>query len=209
MKLYLDSAHPIIKDWITDFHLDGATSNPTILRRDQTNVETFLSYVPEHKTAFVQLVAPTVAGMLEEARLLQSQRANLVLKVPVHEIGLKAIVILKQHGFSVLATAIHSFDQGLLALACGADYLAPYVNRMDKLGRDGVATTYALQDVINKQGLSCEIVGASFSNTFQIRQLMKYGIASVTIPLDLFKRMLSDLETDQAVRVFAEDFRKI
>lgn len=209
MKLYLDSADPVIRRMITDFQLDGATSNPTILRRDHATIASFLSYVPEDKDAFVQLVAPTAEEMLKEALLLAGIRKQLIVKIPVNEVGLKAIVLLKRGGFRVLATAIHSFDQGLLALKCGADYLAPYVNRMDKLGRDGVATTCALQDVIDAQGLSCTIVGASFGNTKQIRQLLQYGIGSVTIPLDLFQRMLTDLETDQAVRQFARDFEQI
>lgn len=45
---------------------------------------------------------------------------------------------LKQHGIKVTATAIFTQQQALIAAKAGADFVAPYVNRLDNIVSDGV-----------------------------------------------------------------------
>ena len=50
------------------------------------------------------------------------------IKIPTTEEGLKAMRALKAEGVHVTATAIYSKIQGFMAIACGADFIAPYYN---------------------------------------------------------------------------------
>ena len=58
------------------------------------------------------------------------------MKIPVSYEGIKAIKILKAEGINVTATAVYDLMQAYMALAAGADYIAPYVNRIGNLGSD-------------------------------------------------------------------------
>ncbi len=50
---------------------------------------------------------------------------------------LKAMKILKAEGKNVTATAVYDLMQAYMALAkAGADYIAPYTNRIGNLGND-------------------------------------------------------------------------
>ena len=46
----------------------------------------------------------------------------------------------------------------------GADYLAPYVNRMCNYG-DSIAQVFDLMQVLETHGLNSKILAASFKNT--------------------------------------------
>ena len=52
--------------------------------------------------------------------------------------GFAAIPRIVREGMQVTATGIHSSMQGFMAAKAGARFVAPYVNRMDNYGIDGV-----------------------------------------------------------------------
>ncbi|MEF1944732.1 transaldolase family protein, partial [Neisseria gonorrhoeae] len=73
-------------------------------------------------------------GILKDAAEIRRQCGDSVyVKVPVTTEGLAAIKTLKAEGYHITATAIYTTFQGLLAIEAGADYLAPYYNRMENL----------------------------------------------------------------------------
>ncbi len=59
--------------------------------------------------------------------------------------GLKACKDAKAEGLNVLSTSVYSSEQGFLAAVNGADYIAPYTNRMSNYG-DGVQQVKDLID---------------------------------------------------------------
>lgn len=208
MKLYLDSAEleTICKymDW---YQLDGVTSNPSILKKSNCTLEAFLSTIPS--TCFAQVIQTSYEGMLEDAEKILSFRKDTIIKVPVTREGLHVIGTLHQRGVRTLATAIYHANQAILAAKCGADYVAPYVNRMCDLELDGVETTLAIQAAFRASNIKCEVVAASFKNLSQIQQLLVNGIDAVTIPLDLFDKMLDFPYTKEAVQGFAKDWHTL
>ena len=74
------------------------------------------------------------------------------MKIPTTEHGIKAMRELYAQGIGITATAIYSKTQGILAIAAGADYIAPYFNRMESLDIDTVATIKSLAKLIDKHG---------------------------------------------------------
>lgn len=209
MNLFLDSASPEITDYITTFNLQGATSNPTILLKDQASVEQFVSRIPKHKKYFVQLIAADAERMLAEAKQLQLLYPEIIVKVPATRQGLSVIKLLTDMHIPVLATAIYSFEQAIIAANCGAAYVAPYVNRMCNEGFDGVAVTKQIQTAFRNNGEKCQVMAASFSNIHQINQLIEFGIDAITIPLNLFELYIANEQSEHAVDQFAKDWDEL
>ena len=95
--------------------------------------------IGEEPSIHAQVVAADVEGIIKDAHKLQDELGgNLYVKVPVSPTGLTAMKQLKEEGFQITATAIYTVFQGLLAIEAGADYLAPYYNRMENLNIDPI-----------------------------------------------------------------------
>ncbi|WP_031433476.1 transaldolase family protein [Methylomarinum vadi] len=211
-ELYLDSAD---LERIARFNeclpLAGITTNPSILAAAGIGVNQFLSeaskILGDNARFHVQVVSADIDGMLAEARKLHDLPYDIVVKVPTTETGLAAMKRIKTDNIPFLATAIYSVQQGFLAALCGADYLAPYVNRIDNLGMDGIGVVADLQSLLERQGMTSKILAASFKSTRQALAIMQCGAAAVTLPLDVAERMLSHPAVQPAVDCFGADWR--
>ncbi|MGR8951796.1 MAG: transaldolase family protein [Gammaproteobacteria bacterium] len=213
-ELYLDTAD---LDQIARYHaclpLRGITTNPSILARAGIGLTDLLPKLGEILGAqariHVQVVGESAEAMVKEALILQELPYDIVVKVPATEIGLAAIKQMKARHIPVLATAIYSTQQGFLAALCGADYLAPYVNRIDALGADGTRVVAELQGLIERQGLPCKLLPASFKNTRQVLNVLQTGVASITLPVDIAAEMFAHPAVQPAVERFAQDWRSV
>lgn len=144
---------------------------------------------------------------MEEARQIHELPYDMVVKVPATETGLSAIKLMKKEGIQVLATAIYSAQQGFLAALCGADYLAPYVNRIDAMNGNGVEVVADLQLLLDQNQLPTKILAASFKNTQQAMEVMKLGIEAITLPVDVAAQMFSHPSVQPAVDQFDKDWK--
>lgn len=191
--------------------IKGVTTNPSILANagmGVTQALAELAEIIEDARFHVQVVSQTVDAIVDEAIEIDKLPFDMVVKIPATEIGLAAIKIVKKCGIQVLATAIYSSQQGFLAALCGADYLAPYVNRMDTMGGDGVAVVADLQQLITINGLSCKVLPASFKNTLQVMEVMKLGVEAITIPVEVAIQMISHPAVNPAVAKFDQDWKE-
>ena len=128
-----------IKKWARVLPLSGVTSNPTIAKKEGDidffkRIHEVREIIGEAPSIHVQVVAKDYDGILKDAAKIQQEcGGNVFIKVPVTPEGLAAIKTLKSEGYKITATAIYTVFQGLLAIEAGADYLAPYYNRMENL----------------------------------------------------------------------------
>lgn len=82
----------------------------------------------------IQTTATAADKIIREATALQEfVGGDFYVKIPISPEGLKATMYLKQHGIKVTATAIFTQQQALIAAKAGADFVAPYVNRLDNI----------------------------------------------------------------------------
>lgn len=192
--------------------IKGVTTNPSILASAGVGVTQALSelagIIGEDARFHVQVVSETVDDMVAEALAIDKLPFDMVVKIPATEVGLAAIKKIKRRGVQVLATAIYSTQQGFLAALCGADYLAPYVNRMDNMGGNGVAVVAELQQLIKLYQLNCILLPASFKNTLQAVEVMKQGVGAITLPVDVAVQMISHPATAAAVDRFGDDWKE-
>ncbi len=212
MEFVLDTADVnAIKDLNDFLTIAGVTTNPTILTKSHKDPETVISEIieilnPDQKF-FVQVVKTDYEGIMEEARKISKLRPkNMYVKIPVTKAGLKAIKTCHEEGIHTLATAIYSAAQGFLAAANGADYLAPYTNRMCNYG-DGVGEVIRLLEMLEKAGSDSKVIAASFKNCGQVNDLIEAGIQAVTVPPEVVYQMVGHPATAIAVDEFSENWK--
>jgi fructose-6-phosphate aldolase 2 len=148
--------------------------------------------------------------MLKEAEAITSRLGkDVYIKVPVIEEGVKGRKLLKENGHNVTATAVVSVQQAFLAGSVGADYVAPYVNRMANLNIDPYETVARIRNLFDYQNITTKILGASFKNTQQVMMTYESGAETVTVAPDLLTTMCSNAVTDLWVANFEKDWEAL
>ena len=213
MELILDTADAKQVSELSDMlTITGVTTNPTIITRSGRTPEevadSMLSVLSDDQLFFMQTVATDFDGIMADARRICSLRPkNMYVKIPVTHDGLRAIKAAKAEGLGVLATAIYSADEAFLAAMNGADYLAPYVNRMEDYG-DGVGQVEDLLRMLEANNLPAKVVAASFKNANQVHRLVVAGIQAVTVPPEVVRSMVDHPGTRIAVDEFSAAWRE-
>ncbi|AXQ77842.1 fructose-6-phosphate aldolase [Streptococcus chenjunshii] len=213
MKLMLDTANLEAVRWGQDFlPLAGVTTNPSIIKKEGqmdffAHLRQIRQIIGYDRTLHVQVVALEAEDMLAEARaILNHVDKEVYIKVPVTVEGLKVIKLLHAEGIYTTATAIYSKMQAYLAIAAGADYIAPYYNRMENLNIDAASAIADIAEEIKRTGAAAQILGASYKNIEQINRTVEAGGQAVTVAPDLVKQSLQLPAVTQAVQDFREDW---
>lgn len=215
MKFLIDDAHiEQIKKIYEFYPVDGVTTNPTILYKVGRNpldvLKEIRKFIGENAELHVQATAKNAEGMVEDAHFILNQLGkNTFIKIPAVEEGFKAIKILVSENINVTATAIYSPMQAFLAAKAGASYAAPYVNRLDNLGYDGVQIAKDIHDIFCKNDFDTKVLAASFKNSQQLLELCKYGVGGATAAPDIISSLAKNKVVESAVEDFLTDFSKL
>lgn len=157
MKLIIDDAHiDLIKKIYEYYPVDGVTTNPSILAKSGRQpfevLKEIRSFIGEEAELHVQVVAKDADGMVDDAhRIVKELGANTYVKVPSIPEGFKAMKALAKENINITATAIYTPMQAYLAAKCGASYAAPYVNRIDNMGFNGIQVAKQIHGYFQKQ----------------------------------------------------------
>ena len=215
MKFLIDDADiERIKELYRYYPIDGVTTNPSILAKyGKPPYEALLAireFIGNKAELHAQVVSTTAEDMVEEGRKIERILGNnTYIKIPTVPEGLRAMQVLRGEGYHVTATAIYTPMQAYLAAKAGAEYAAPYVNRIDNLGADGVATTKKMQDIYKNNNLSTRILAAGFKNSQQVQELCEYGITCLTIASEVIENLIKNANVTTAVHDFVADFESL
>ncbi|WP_313668261.1 fructose-6-phosphate aldolase [Atlantibacter sp.] len=212
MELYLDTANvQEVARLARIFPLAGVTTNPSIIAAGKTPLFEVLPRLQDalggQGKLFAQVMSRDAEGMVQEAKRLENACPGIVVKVPVSTEGLAAIKALKSTGIATLGTAVYSAAQGLLAALAGADYVAPYVNRVDAQGGDGIQTVRELQTLLELHAPHCKVLAASFKTPRQALDCLLAGCEAITLPLDVAQQMLGTPAVESAIEKFEQDWK--
>ncbi len=212
MELYLDTANVAEVERLARFFpLAGVTTNPSIIAAGQIPLWEVLPRLREavgkDGRLFAQVLGRDAATMVAQAKQLVERIPGIVVKVPVTAEGLAAIRQLTAGGIPTLGTAVYSPAQGLLAALAGAIYVAPYVNRVDAQGGDGIKTVQELQALLDLHVPHCKILAASFKSPRQALNCLLAGCEAITLPLDVAQQLISAPAVDAAIDKFEHDWK--
>lgn len=196
------------------YPIAGVTTNPSIVSKERTDFWELMydirSIIGPDKMLHIQTVQKTAEGMVKEAELLKEKiGGNIYVKIPIGEEGLKATMEIKKRNIAgVTMTAIFTPAQALMSAVAGADFVAPYVNRLDNILGDGVKVVSDIAEIFKNYNIdSCKILAASFKNAEQVHKCAMAGCHSVTVSADIFKLLISHPMTDAAVAGFDKDWK--
>ena len=212
MKFLIDDANiDRIKALYHYYPIDGVTTNPSILAKNGVPpyeaLREIREFIGNKAELHVQVVSTTAEEMVREGRHIERLMGNnTYIKIPTIPDGLRAMRILSSEGYHITATAIYTPMQAYLAAKAGAEYAAPYVNRIDNLGNDGITTTKRIHDIYRHNSMGTRLLAAGFKNSQQVQELCEYGVRAVTLAPDVIGNLIKNANVTAAVGDFVSDF---
>lgn len=197
------------------FPIMGVTSNPSIIKLEG-KIDFFNHFreirrvIGMDKSLHIQVLAEGFEGIMAETdAILRNVDNKVFVKIPVTEQGLKAIRALKARGIGVTATAIYTKVQGLLAMEAGADFIAPYFNRMENMDIDPREVISTFAKMIEKYNYPTRIIAASFKNMGQVNAAFESGAQAATLQPSLLHDAFKMPAIKKAVEDFAADWKSV
>ena len=193
------------------FPIEGITTNPSIIAAENKTMSELMPKLVElvgNKMLHVQMISRNAVDMLREAKAYRNKYSlgdNYFAKIPVTMEGYKAIRMIKDSGINVTATAIFTQQQALVAARAGADWVAPYVNRLDNISSHGIEVVGYIVDSITRYGLNTKVLAASFKTVDQVHRVSLVGSHAATVSYEILERLRSHPMTDIGVETFEKD----
>lgn len=190
--------------------LSGVTTNPSLIAESKRDVDEVLEDLLHYQEGpvAVQVVADETAEMVQQGQNFYSFSNRLIIKVPLSKNGLEALQLLSRQGMTTMATAIFSARQGLMAALAGADYIAPYVGRIENNGGDPWSLLKQMTHLLTTYRMKTKILAASLNSVDHVLKAAETGIYGVTVRENLFEKLIeSDPQTLECMEKFAVDWK--
>lgn len=200
-----------IKELFDYLPMDGVTTNPTIVKKANKPLSKIIPEIQNcigDKMLHFQTISTKAEDILREAKFYREYfdlKGNYYVKIPVTKEGYKAIALAKDAGMNVTATAIFTQQQALLAANAGADFVAPYVNRLDNISSHGIDVVSDIVKTFKVNNTSSKVLAASFKNVDQVYRVSMVGCHSITASYEVLMAIASHPMTDKSVTDFDSD----
>ena len=209
MDFYLDTADLEEIRKVADLGLiDGVTTNPSLIAKSGAKHEDVIlaicKLIPGPVSA--EVIATEFDNMVEEAKKLAAIHENVVVKVPLTRDGLKTVTHLAPRGVSFNVTLCFSVGQALLAAKAGADYISPFVGRLDDLNARGLDLAAQIVEVYRIHGFETRVLVASVRSPLHVTEAALIGADIATMPVKVFEQLYRHPLTDTGLKQFLADY---
>ncbi|MFA5176877.1 MAG: fructose-6-phosphate aldolase [Candidatus Omnitrophota bacterium] len=212
MKIFIDTANvQEIKEAVSLGVIDGVTTNPTLIAKEARPANELLREICSVISGPVsaEVISLEAEGMVEEARALAKTAKNIVVKIPLTKDGIKAAKVLSGKGIKTNVTLCFSANQALLAAKAGADYVSPFIGRLNDISQPGMELIRDIKTIYRNYGFKTEIIVASVRNPVHVLEAALCGADIATIPFKVIEQLIKHPLTDLGIQRFIEDYRKI
>ena len=215
MLYILDTANiEEIRRCVEFYPVSGVTTNPTIISKEHTGflglIKTIRKVIGPDRMFHIQTTGATAEAIVKEAQLLaECVGGDFYVKIPITPEGIKATMALKKLGIKVTETAIFTPQQALIAAKAGADFVAPYVNRLDNIVSDGVQVVEEIVKLFRNYNLDCRVLAASFKTVEQVHKIALTGCHAVTVASEVIDALLYHPMTQYAIDDFNVDWESV
>lgn len=210
MKFFVDTANlEEIREANDMGVLDGVTTNPSLVKAEG-NVDFHERVLEICQTVDGDVSAEVTAtefdGMMEEAHTLAQIHDNVVVKIPLIKEGIKALRALDDEGIPTNCTLCFSPTQALLAAKAGADYISPFIGRIDDISSDGMGLIEEIVQIYDNYEFETDILAASIRHPTHVKRAALAGADVATMPFETMTTLLEHPLTDRGLERFLEDW---
>ena len=215
MKFFIDTANlSQIREAQDLGVLDGVTTNPSLMAKEgitgNNNIIQHYKDICEIVNGDVsaEVISVDFEGMKLEGEMLAKLNPQIVVKVPMIEEGVKALKYFSDVGIKTNCTLVFSSGQALIAAKAGANYVSPFIGRLDDNSTDGLELIKEIRQIYDNFSFETQILAASIRHTMHIVNCAKIGADVITGPLSSIKGLLNHPLTDIGLKKFLEDYKK-
>ena len=215
MKFFIDTAN---LDQIVEAQalgvLDGVTTNPSLMAKEGiTGRNNILKHYVDicnivDGDVSAEVIATTFNEMIKEGEELAELHPQIVVKVPMIRDGVKALKYFSDNGIRTNCTLVFSAGQALLAAKAGANYVSPFIGRLDDISSDGLSLIADIRLIYDNYGFETEILAASIRHTMHVLDCARIGADVMTGPLSSIEGLLKHPLTDIGLEKFLADYKK-
>lgn len=215
MKFFIDTANlGDIREAYDLGVLDGVTTNPSLMAKEGITGE---EKVRAHYKAICAIVDGNVSaevistdyeGMIREGKELAKIDDKIVVKIPMIRDGVKALKYFSKEGIRTNCTLVFSAGQALLAAKAGANYVSPFIGRLDDISYDGMELIAQIVHIYGNYGYETEVLAASVRHSMHLLKCAEVGADVVTCPLKVITSLLNHPLTDSGLATFLADHAK-
>jgi transaldolase len=217
IRLFLDTADTTQwQTWLPTGLFYGVTTNPLLLERSQVtcSVEQLKDLARQAfnlgvKEVQLQTWGTSVEALVNTGKLLAAIDDRIVVKVPITKVGTEAASRLIAQGIRITLTGVYAVHQVVIAAALGADYAAPYLGRINDLGRNGRDDLVAMHRGIDGVGSATRILVASIRSVDDIAFLATQGVNTFTFSPAIAEAFFDVTATNQAATDFEQAARRM
>ncbi|HBE07839.1 MAG: fructose-6-phosphate aldolase [Lachnospiraceae bacterium] len=212
MKFFIDTANV---DEIREANdmgvIAGVTTNPSLIAKEGRDYATVLKEITDIVdgpiSGEVKATTTDAEGMIKEGREIAALHKNMVVKIPMTAEGLKAIKVLHSEGIKTNCTLIFTANQALLAARAGADYVSPFLGRLDDISTAGFELIQQISEIfMNYPDIHAEIISASVRSPLHVTQCAEAGADIATVPYKVIMQMIHHPLTDEGIVKFQKDY---
>ena len=216
MKFFIDTANlEQIKEAQDLGILDGVTTNPSLMAKEGisgkdaifNHYKTICEIVDGDISA--EVLSTTYEEIIKEGDELAAIHPNIVVKIPMIKDGIKALKYFSNKGIKTNCTLIFSAGQAILAAKAGANYVSPFLGRLDDISVDGMNLIEEIRIIFDNYMFDTEILAASIRSPMHIINCAKIGADVITSPLDSILNLLNHPLTDKGLAQFVADAKKM
>ncbi|PQM65296.1 MAG: fructose-6-phosphate aldolase [Rhodobacteraceae bacterium] len=211
MKFFVDSANIEEIAELKNLGLaDGVTTNPSLILKAGRNFQSIAKDICEliEGPVSLEVSSSSIDQMRAEAEKLRVISENVVVKLPMTWNGLKVCRDLANSGIKVNMTLCFTANQAILAAKAGAEFVSPFVGRLDDTKIDGVGLIKEIRTIYDNYSFRTKILAASIRSLEHIKNCAIAGAEAVTAPPAILRELVSHPLTDKGLEIFLSDWEK-
>ncbi len=210
MKIFLDTANiDEIKSCLKLGLVDGVTTNPSLIAKQGVPMKDRILEILEIVSGPVSVEVTTdqLDKMIEQGLEYNSWHPNVYVKLPCTPTGIQALIELKKSDVKINMTLVFSLAQALICAKLGADFVSPFVGRLDDIGVDGIEFVSNIKDTYTLYGYQTEVLAASIRSVDHVTSCIAVAADICTVPVKIFNQLLAHPLTEKGQAKFLADFK--
>ena len=211
MKFFIDTANlDEIRKAKKLGMIDGVTTNPSLMAKEADDWRDVAAAICREVDGpvSIEVIAQDASGMIEEATNLIGFGPNVVVKIPMTVEGIKAVHELRAKDIPTNVTLVFSPLQALVAAKAGANYVSPFVGRLDDVGHGGMELVSQILTIYDNYMFDTEVIVASVRSTTHVLESAMLGAQIATIPFKVINQLAAHPLTDKGLKAFLADWKK-